>query len=602
MRIERFVFLLAAACVLAAPPVEISPQRYKETVHLLASPEMKGRGTGSPELEKAAESIAGEFKRLGLQPVRDGSFFQRYDVTTDAKPGLKNSFIVHRAGAQTTLTMETDYTPMNFSAAGAISGSLVFAGYGITAPEYNYDDYAGIDVKDRIVVVLRSEPQEYDDKSVFAGKVYTQHSQLESKAVNARFHGAKALLFVNNQLSDSAAVPKFSRNVGSGFRAVPFVQVKADLVNEWLAPTGKNLRELMDGIDRDLNPRSFALPSDLTVELSVDIDRTVKKVPNVVGYLPGETDEYIILGAHYDHLGLGEQFSMSPSQAGQVHPGADDNASGTAGVLELARYFAAQPKRKRGILFLTFSGEELGLLGSSFYVNNPWLPMNKAVVMINMDMIGRIRDGKVYVSGVGTGSTLKAVLESEKDKFNLKLDFSEQGGYGSSDHTSFTIKQVPILFFFSGLHADYHRPSDTWDKIEAEPAAELLRLVADITTHLQSDTDRPLFVKIAPPATPQAAPGSGSGSGYGPDFGSIPDFSEVPNGFRIADVRPGGPAARAGVQGGDIMFEFDGKPIASLMDFTYALRSKKPGDEVLVKVRRNNEIKEIKVTLGTRNR
>ena len=602
MRLNRLLFALAAASLLAAPPVEISPQRYKDTVRLLASPEMKGRGTGSPELEKAAETIASEFKRLGLQPLRDGSFLQRYDVTTDAKLGPKNSFTVHRGSAQTALAIETDFTPMNFSAAGTVSGPLVFAGYGITAPEYGYDDYSGIDVKDKIVVVLRSEPQENDEKSVFAGKVFTQHSQLESKAVNARFHGAKALLFVNNQLSDSAGVPKFSRHVASGFRAVPFVQVKADLVNEWLAPTGKNLRGLMDDIDQGLKPQSLALPADLTVEMNVDIDRTVKKVPNVVGYLPGETDEYVILGAHYDHLGLGEQFSMSPSQAGQVHPGADDNASGTAGVLELARYFAARAKPHRGILFLTFSGEELGLLGSSFYVNNPWLPMDKAVAMINMDMIGRIRDGKVYVSGMGTGSSLKALLEEERPKYNLKLDFSEQGGYGSSDHTSFTIKQVPILFFFSGLHADYHRPTDTWDKIEAEPAAELLRLVADITTHLQADASRPLFVKLAPPAAPQAAPGSGSRSGYGPDFGSIPDFSEVPNGFRIADVRPGGPAAKAGVKGGDVMFEFDGKPISSLMDFTYALRSRKPGDEVLVKVRRDGEVKEIKVTLGARNR
>ena len=181
-----------------------------------------------------------------------------------------------------------------------------------------------------------------------------------------------------------------------------------------------------------------------------------------------------MIGAHYDHLGLGEQFSLAPSLAGTVHPGADDNASGTAGVIELARWFSTQPKQKRGILFLTFAGEELGLLGSSFFVNHPLLPLEKDVAMINMDMIGRMRDGKVFIGGVGTGTTLKKLLEEDYAQVHLHIDYSE-AGYGSSDHTSFTTKQVPVLFFFSGLHADYHKPSDTWDKIDAPDAAKLLQ-------------------------------------------------------------------------------------------------------------------------------
>jgi aminopeptidase YwaD len=301
------------------------------------------------------------------------------------------------------------------------------------------------------------------------------------------------------------------------------------------------------------------------------------------------------VGAHYDHLGLGEQFSMAPSLAGTVHPGADDNASGTAAVIELARYFAAQPKPKRGILFMTFAGEELGLLGSSYWVNHPSLPLDKAVAMLNMDMIGRIRDGKVYIGDSSSGTTFKTMLPGIIAKYPLNIDFSETAGYGSSDHTSFVTKQIPVLFFFSGLHGDYHKPSDTWDKIEPANAAVLMKLVAEIGSKLIDTPERPQFVRARKTESAHGgdshdkAGAGGGGSGYGPDFGSIPDFGEVPTGVKFADIREGSPAAKAGLKGGDILIEFDSKPIQNLYDFTYALRSKKPGDEVVVKVLRGGE-------------
>src|SRR5205823_3892916 len=309
-------------------------------------------------------------------------------------------------------------------------------------------------------------------------------------------------------------------------------------------------------------------------------ERIVKTVHNVVGYLPGETSEYIVIGAHYDHLGLGEQFSMAPSLAGTVHPGADDNASGSSGVIELARRMGSEPKPKRGVLFMTFAGEELGLLGSSYYVNHPELPLDKAVAMINMDMIGRVREGKVYIGGAGTGTTLRATLDQVVPKYKLKVDFSDTTGYGSSDHTSFTTKQVPVLFFFSGLHSDYHKPSDTWDKIDAPDAARLLQMVAEVSDRLREDDTRPQFVRVKEPGV-MGGVGSSSGSGYGPYFGSIPDFGEGVKGVKFADVREDSPAAKAGFKAGDILVEFDGKPIQNLYDFTYALRAHKPGDEVL---------------------
>jgi membrane-associated protease RseP (regulator of RpoE activity) len=216
-----------------------------------------------------------------------------------------------------------------------------------------------------------------------------------------------------------------------------------------------------------------------------------------------------------------------------------------------------------------------------------------------MDMIGRIRDGKVYIGGVGSGANLKPMVERITPKYRLNIDFSDTTGYGSSDHTSFTTKQVPVLFFFSGLHSDYHKPSDTWDKIDAAGAAQLLAMIGEISDELRETAERPQFVRVQPPAHGSGPVGSAA-PGYGPYFGSVPDFGETKNGVKFADVREGSPAAKAGFKGGDILVEFDGKPIQNLYDFTYALRGKKPGDEVMVRVMRGDQPVEAKVTLSRR--
>ena len=585
---------------------ELSPTEYIGYVKYLASEDMRGRETGSPELEKAAAYIRDQFRSMHLKPLSGDSYYQDFEVTTSARLGQQNQVTYTLNRQKKTLKFQQDFVPLNVSSAGKVSGEVVFAGYGITAPEYNYDDYAGLDVKDKIVLVLRHEPQEFDDKSVFEGKVYTAHSQIFAKASNAKIHGAKALLMVNDVAAhpdDGDKLEKFGTTAGPANGGIEFAQVKAEVAANWMESAGKNLAAIEAAIDKDLHPQSFAFPASLAVEVNVDIRREVKTVHNVGAYLPGDTDEYVILGAHYDHLGLGEQFSLAPSLAGTVHPGADDNASGTAGVIELANWFSHEPKHKRGILFLTFAGEELGLLGSSYYVNHPILPLANAVAMINMDMIGRIRDRKIYVGGVGTGTTFAELLKEVGQHHEFQADATERGGYGSSDHTSFTTKQVPVLFFFSGLHADYHKPSDTWDKIDAPDAVQLLDMIADVMDHLTDGTPRPQYVRVADPENPHgevASHSSGTVSGYGPDFGSIPDFTEIPNGVRFADIRPGSPAAKAGFKGGDILIEFDGKKIQNLYDFTYALRAEKPGQEVLVKVLRGDQTIEAKVLLTER--
>ena len=593
-------------CPLAlCPAADINPQAYLEHVKYLASPELKGRATGSPELETAAAYIAGQFKSFGLEPVDGRSYLQAFPAELGARLGPANAFAYSDSGAKQSLKEGRDYEPFTFSTNGKFTGAVVFAGYGITAKEYNYDDYAGVDVTGKMVLILRHEPQEDDPRSVFEGKKLTSHATFLDKMVNAKMHGARGVILIN----DVAAHPRgedkletFGATGGPRDAGIFFVQMKSATAEQWLRSEGRDLDQIENQIDKDLKPRSFAL-GRVEVDLAVDLIHDTKTVHNVAGYLPGQTAEYIVIGAHYDHLGLGDEHSLAPNQLGTIHPGADDNASGTAGVIELARWFSRQPKPRRGVLFLAFAGEELGLLGSNWYVNHPVLPAENAVAMLNLDMIGRIRDGKVFVSGAATGTTLGRILDQVKPPAPLHMDESGKNSgtnmSDASDHASFASKQIPVLFFFSGLHGDYHKPGDTADKIDAVDAAKLLDYVADITIHLADAPDRPQFVRVA--RSPGGRGGASSTqSGYGPDFGSIPDFNEPPKGVRFADVREGSPAAKGGLKAGDIMIEFDGKAIGNLYDFTYALREHKPGDSILVKVIRGDQTIEAKVLLTER--
>ncbi|HUQ92943.1 MAG TPA: M28 family peptidase [Bryobacteraceae bacterium] len=607
MKLQTIGTLSLCACLAwAGARVEgttLDPGNFIKHVRFLASEKLQGRGTGTPGLEKAAGYISRQFRAAGLRPL-NGSYFQELTVTIRAQMGPKNRLEASQDTNKQALKLKEEFVPLNFSSSSKVSCNVVFAGYGITAKEYNYDDYASLDVKDKCVLLLRFEPQEFDEKSMFAGKAYTMHAQLPNKAFNARSHGAKAVILINNMANragESDKLEKFGHTNGPANAGIPFVHMQAEVAERWMRAAGKNLRQIVNDTDKDLQPRPFAFPSSLSLDLETDVQHVQKRVRNVVGYLPGETEEYLVLGAHYDHLGLGEQHSLAESMIGKPHPGADDNASGTSGVIELAHYFGSRPKMKRGLLFLAFAGEELGLLGSSFYVGQPLMPLEKAVAMLNMDMIGRVNQGKLYVGGSATGTTFKNVLEKAAAGSDLRIDLTEKSGYGSSDHTSFTTKQVPVLFFFSGLHGDYHKPSDTWDKIDGPQSVKVLRLLAGVTESLAGSTGRPQYVKVDPPRMPMgASSGSGGGSGYGPYFGSIPDFAEIPNGVRFSDVRAASPAAKAGLKGGDILVEFDGKAIQNLYDYTYALRARKVGDVVPVKVMRDGQPLEVKVTLEAR--
>jgi len=588
---------LVATSALSAVTGTADPQRYLNDIKNLSAPAMEGRGAGTKGIVRAAHLIASRYKSLGLKPAGTNSYFQPFTVITGARIKGNNHLIVETGSGKTALKINQDYVPFSFSASGSVSGPVVFAGYGASADEFKYDDYGDLDVKDKIVVILRYEPEGFSAKSGHAG--LTQHSQLVTKAINARNHGAKAVVLLNGKLADGEEdlLTRFGSVSGPEDAGIVFIQVRNAVAESWFQAAGKSLREVQKQINTTAKPDSFAFPENLRISVNVGIQSTRATVNNVLAYLPGKTDEYVIIGAHYDHLGRGNIDSLAPSQIGQIHPGADDNASGTAGVLELARLFAPrQGQRQRGILFASFAGEELGLLGSAHWVKEPTLPLNKCVAMLNMDMIGRIKDKKVFIGGVGTGSTFKPLLEQASGKSDLKLEYSASG-FAASDHTSFVTKKIPVLFFFSGLHSDYHKPSDTWDKINPNDAVILLDLVSNVATDLADAEERPTFITVV---EDKPGPASAGGAGYGPYFGSIPDFGQVENGVRFSDVRPGSPAAKAGLKGGDVLIQFGDKPIKNLYDFTDALRRSKVGDEVEVKVLRDGQPITAKVKLEQR--
>jgi Peptidase family M28/PDZ domain/PA domain len=581
-----FLGFLVLALGLAGEAQETSAsQRYLDDIKSLTTPAMEGRGDGTKGLSRAAHLIEQRYQSLGLEPAGKQSFLQPFTVITGARLKSGNAFHVRDGQTQTTLKLTEDFIPFSFSSSGTVSGPVVFAGYGASASEFDYDDFAGLDVKDKIVVLLRYEPPGF---SSHGNTGLTQHSQLITKAINARNHGAKAVVIVNGKLAagEEDLLTRFGSVSGPVNSGVLLVQVKNAIAEKWFRAAGKSLAEVQAQINAATKPASFAFPETLLLNMNVAIENTQATVNNVLAYLPGETDEYVIVGAHYDHLGRGNFDSLAPSQIGQIHPGADDNASGTAGVLELARRLAPMKgKLHRGILFASFAGEELGLLGSAEWVKEPTRPLDKAVAMLNMDMIGRIKDDKVYIGGVGTGSTFQGWLDQAQAKSGFKIEYSP-GGYSSSDHTSFVTKRVPVLFFFSGLHSDYHKPSDTWEKINAEAAVRLLDLVADVSQKIASAPERPTFVTVA--EDKPAASGSGGG-GYGAYFGSIPDFGQIENGVKFSDVKPGSPAAKAGLKAGDVLVQFGDRPIKNLYDFTDALRRSKVGDVVEVKVIRDGQ-------------
>ncbi len=612
LRAGRSLVLALLLVGLSVPLVGDSAavERYMGHVRHLASPEMRGRGAGMPELDVAAAYIAGVFQEAGIGPAgEDGGYLQPFEVTTTAKLGPANALGFERKGSAEELELGKDFIPINFSSSGEAAGELVFVGYGASATELDYDDYFHLDVRDKIVLVMRYEPEFFTEGDgqrpsegrQRRGRRMTRHSHLIAKAIQARQRGAKAVLLVDAQANGRRGnrLIRFGSVSGPTDAGIPMAQVSAAVAEGWLRGSGRSLRLLRRDIEESRRPQSFPLATALRVRLSVDVEQVRATVSNVAAYLPGESEEYMVLGAHYDHLGLGGEGSLAPQGAEEPHLGADDNASGVAAILELARHYATQQRRRRGILFLAFAAEEIGLLGSSHWADNPTLPLEQAVAMFNFDMVGRIEGRRLYVGGTGTAEPFGEMLSKAAQAHGFSIDLSKDS-HSSSDHTSFAAKKIPVLFFFSGLHSDYHKPSDTADKIDGKAAVAMLGLARDLVNSVLVHEPRLEFVEQMPQSREGRQSGDGERSGYGPWFGSVPDFGEVPDGVRFADVRTGSPAAKAGLRAGDVLTHWNDAEVKNLYDFTYALRDSEVGERVRVRFLRDGEPMAAEVTLAPR--
>lgn len=491
--------LLAAATLAAPPPVE--PDRLLDHIKFLSADELQGRGNGSEGLERAADYIAREFQAAGLRPGVDGSgWFQPFEMTAGLSIGEGNVLAVTARGGSVRLALGESYLPLAVTPSDApvVLDDLpvVFAGYGISAPSLNYDDYAGLDVDGKAVLIFSHEPQEARSDSRLNGAQPLRETTLYSKAAAARMRGARALVVVSDpsHRTDGLNYRTFAIEADAEDHGIPVLRARRDEMAPVLKELG--LDELAAAIDIDLIPRSRALPGttiDYTQRLAVK-RRTVR---NVVGVLPGARDakdeQAIVLGGHYDHVGLGGRFSSTPERTGEVHNGADDNASGIAALIEIARAAAAERARfPRTLVFVAFAGEERGLLGSKHYTDHPVVPLADTVAMINLDMIGRAR-GRVEVGGLnGPAASLRADVEAAAR--TAGLDARPGGpGAGRSDDSNFIDHRVPALHLFTGFHDDYHRPSDDWNRIDAGGTARVATLALELAARVAARDDRPEF-------------------------------------------------------------------------------------------------------------
>jgi hypothetical protein len=468
----------------------ITPDLVRAHLMFLASDSLKGRNTPSPELDTAAAYIASVFQKAGLKPV-NGSYFEPFTLNRISL-GDTNTLRILAGGTSHTFALKDDFVPFDMTGDRISTGDVVFAGYGITAPELKYDDYEGLDVKGKIVFVLRHEPGEEDSTSVFKGKFATEYSNVSKKVRIALDHGAIGVLVATDPLNHTMLTPRgfpwpsLSRFLpkdalpftlaAEESEKIPVVHVGPRVI-EALLGSVDSLRSLQGLIDRNVTPKSFPLKGvSASVKTSTQIDHAETK--NVVGLIEGRDpavrDQIVVLGAHYDHVGYKKEHAPGEDY---IFNGADDNASGTTTVLGVAAAFgAAQEHPRRSVLLMTFAGEEKGLFGSEYYARTPLFPLSKTTAMLNMDMVGRNAEDSLTLIGGGPESVIEKITREENESIGFVL-VDELLTSGGSDHQSFSKRSVPVLFYHSGLHPDYHKVTDHAEAINMNKVAKVARLV-----------------------------------------------------------------------------------------------------------------------------
>jgi hypothetical protein len=576
----------------------------KKSVEYLASDDMEGRGIGTEGLELAAKYIAGYFGGLGLQPPPgNDDYFQPFEHTTIAGVGDATKLSVNDKAYQT----GEDFQPQAMSAEKTFSGNVVFVGYGISGAKSlsgeEYDDYAGVDVTGKVVLALRFEPKDDTGKSRLSKEGWSDHAAIARKAKSAADRGAVAFLYVHPPTHHGPEMLTPLARARGEAQSIPVLQVRQAVAEELLriADAGA-LSTYQSAIDKSFAPRSVVLRK-VNVDGAVEMKRTSSTLKNVTACLPGKgklAKEYIVVGAHYDHLGRGGFGSRSP-RSNEIHNGADDNASGTAGMLEIARLLSRAPDQQgRSVLFVAFTGEEQGLLGSQHWVEHPPVPLESVKAMINLDMIGRIAGTSLMIGGTATSAAFPPLITLADAQSPLEMKTVWANGFAPTDTTSFVARRIPVLFFWSGTHVDYHRPTDDADKINYEGAAETVNIVANVLQELRIRRD--LYYSAGPttgPSTQESTPGLRAG---GASLGVIPTYGEDEgaSGMKIQGTSPGSPAEKAGLKPGDVLTAIGDRKITSVYGLTDVLNERKAGDVVEIKFLRDGMEHSTEATLAER--
>jgi aminopeptidase YwaD len=575
--IVLFLFLLSCS---GTRNKNVTEGELLNQIKYLSSDSLKGRLTGSPGDSLAAEFIRTELASYGFIPVTDDGL-QRFKVTDKVVIGEKNWLKVNNVSYKP----DEDFVPLSFSENDSLDSQVVFAGYGfnINTDTLKWNDYANTDVKGKWVMILRGDPESENPMSKFAS-----FGGDRNKAMIAKDLGASGILMVSGENLDKD--DKFDALVnGESSVGIPVFRIKRKLADIVLFKSKTTIAELEKRLIESLKPFSFSTGTSLSANSEILQDRVNTR--NVVMMLPGEDEklrkQYIIMGGHFDHLGMGGPGSGSRAvDTVGIHHGADDNASGIAMMLQLAEKFAAtKGSHKRTIICIAFTGEEKGLLGSKYFTDNPVVDLSKVDLMMNFDMVGRLKETReIQIGGVGTAAGLKDLVAAQCDTNILKPAYSEEG-YGPSDYSSFYAKNIPVLFFTTGAHLDYHTPTDTWDKINYKGMVTFSDLIYRIAEKFASDTTRLKYKESGPKVEQGASPRR-----KGLSLGIMPDVTRsINNGLKAEFVTPGKPAALGGMKKGDIITSIEGKKINNIDDYMFRMAQLKKGQRITVEVVRNGK-------------
>jgi len=599
-----FTIAISLAVAVRADPAVRSSDLLKH-VKKLSSDKWEGRATGSEGEKKATDYIVAHFKKLGFQPAGDdGGWFQAvsmpagYDV--DKKTALEVPAIVGGKKKPITFALGKEFYPLSISGSGRVEGEVVFAGYGVHAPDLGYDDYAGLDANGKVVVVFRHAPTKRGDQKF--NRAMRGHASFVSKLKQATDAGAIALIVVNNPRNfPTPKGPKArrrpdtvqKRSVGGAVGRIPCLHMTMKASEEFFViQFGEDAATIEERLVVKGQPTPASMQGRASVRMQVEITHKELHGRNVCALLPAggraAVDEVVVLGAHHDHLGYGQWGSLerSPKKRKEIHNGADDNASGTSGLLEAAEYLASRRKElRRSILFITFTGEERGLVGSAYWCDHPTVPLAKITAMLNMDMIGRLDGRKLFIGGTKTSPAFEPILRELTKEVGIDTTFGA-GGMAPSDNTSFYRKKLPVLFFFTGLHPEYHRPSDDWNTLDIKGMEKVARLAALTTERVANLKQRPKFTR---------ADKGGSGPPR-PILGI--SVGRADGGVAVAGLAKGGPAEKAGLKTGDVIVELDGKPTSGPGALQRVMQRLQIGQKVSVRYLRGGKAHTVKLVLG----